>query len=370
MGAEVTFSLKKEDLFACIQCGRCTGSCPEAGKTPFNVRMMVRKVLFDEWNEEDLLWFCSSCGACTVRCPRDVRPSEVVVGLRAAMVEAGRVPTSLYQALENTLVQKNPWGRSKNRRDEWTAPLDFQIPFIGDGDLHTLLFVCCVQAYDPRCQVIPRNFAKVLHTAGVPFGILGRKEVCCGNEIRRVGEWGLFRELREENSRNFKRYGVERIVALSPHCMNAFRKEYDGVVQDVLHYTQLLWELIREGAIEPKGEYPKRVVYHDPCFLGKQNGVFDEPREILRAIPALELLEFSRSRENSLCCEGGGGRMFIDVEAGERNGERRVKEAEELGAEVIATACPFCLLNLEDAATVLDAAIEVKDITEILIEVL
>jgi len=362
--------LKREDLFACIQCGKCTGSCPEAGKTSLNIRVMVRKVLFGDWEDKEVPWFCSSCGACTIRCPRDIKPSEVVVGLRAQMVEEGEIPSSLYRALENTLVQKNPWGRSRNKRDAWTAEVGFEIPFIGEDTLETLLFTCCVQAYDPRCMVIPRNIAKVLHAAQVPFGILGRKEVCCGNEIRRVGEFGLFKQLMEENEANFERYQVSRIIALSPHCMNAFKNEYEGGDKKAVHYTQLLWELIQEGRLIFKGSYDKRVVYHDPCFLGKQNGIFDEPREVLKAIPGLQLMEFSRSRENSLCCEGGGGRMFLDVEMGERNGHKRVKEALALGAQVIATACPFCLLNLEDAAAVLDADIEVRDITEVLMEVL
>jgi len=357
-------------VLTCIQCGKCTGSCPESGKTPFNVRMLVRKKQFQSFVDEALPWYCTSCGACTIRCPRDVKPSEVIIELRSKLVEDGDIPVTIQKALENTFVQKNPWGRSRNKRADWVQKLDFEVPHVSETESKRLLFVCCIQAYDPRCMVIPVNVARLFQAGGMEFGILGEEEACCGNEIRRIGESGLFEELQEENLAAFQEYGVKEIVALSPHCMNVLKKEYgDNTGIKVSHYTELLAPMIKSGALSFPGSFEKKVIYHDPCFLGKQNNVFDEPRDMLKAVPGLELLEFSRSREVSLCCEGGGGRMFFEVEATyQRNAEVRVLDAVEKGAEIIATACPFCVMTLEDPAT--EKGLVVKELSEILTEVL
>lgn len=356
-------------VLACIQCGKCTGSCPESGKTPFNVRMLVRKKQFTSGFDESLPWYCTSCGACTIRCPRDVKPSEVIIELRSKFVEDGEIPVALQKALENTFVQKNPWGRSRNKRADWVQKLDFEVPHISDTESKRLLFVCCIQAYDPRCMVIPVNVARLLHAGGLEFGILGEEEACCGNEIRRIGESGLFEELQEENIANFTEYGVKEIIALSPHCMNVLKKEYGDTGIKVSHYTEVIAPMIEEGLLSLPGSYEKKVIYHDPCFLGKQNGIFDEPRNILKAVPGLELLEFSRSRELSLCCEGGGGRMFFEVETTyQRNAEVRVLDAIDRGAQEIAAACPFCVMTLEDPAT--EKGLVVRELSEILTEVL
>ena len=218
-------------------------------------------------------------------------------------------------------------------------------------------------------MVIPTNVATLLHRGGVEFGVLGEEEACCGNEIRRIGEAGLYEELQEENIAAFKEYGVREIIALSPHCMNTLKKEYGELGIKVSHYTEVLADLIAAGELKIEGKYEKKVIYHDPCFLGKQNGVFDQPRSILRSLDGLELLEFTRSRETSLCCEGGGGRMFYEAEgqAAVRNAEVRVLEAIEKGAEVIATSCPFCLMTLEDPAK--EKGQTVKELSEILMEV-
>ena len=356
-------------VLTCIQCGKCTGSCPEAGKTPFNTRLLMRKKQFRRAIEESLPWYCTSCGACTLRCPRDVKPSEVIIEMRSALVENGAISGPIQKALENTSVQKNPWGRSRAKRGAWSDKLDIAVPHISATKSKVLLFTCCIQAYDPRCMVIPQNVAKILSRGGLEFGVLGEEEACCGNEIRRIGEAGLFEELQEENRAAFAEYGVKEIIALSPHCMNALKKEYSLQGIKIVHYTEVLAAMIKEGSLVPKGSFNKKVIYHDPCFLGKQNGIFDEPRSILNAIDGLVPLEFSRARENSLCCEGGGGRMFYEVEAAyQRNAEVRVREAVEKGAEVIATSCPFCLMTLEDPAT--EQGIAVKELSEILMEVL
>ena len=335
-------SLTQTRLSTCIQCGRCTGSCPEAGRTAFNVRMVMRKKQFQYPIDEAMPWYCTSCGACTLRCPRDVKPSEVIIDVRSALVEEGQIDVAIQKALENTFVQKNPWGRSRAKRGAWAEKAAIDMPHVGETASKRLLFTCCIQAYDPRCTVIPVNVATLLARAGVEIGVLREEEACCGNEIRRLGEAGLFEELQEENMATFTEYGVREIITLSPHCMNALKKEYGDLGIKVSHYTEVLAELIAAGKLKFEGSYAKKVIYHDPCFLGKQNNIFDQPRSVLRSLDGLTLLEFTRSRETSLCCEGGGGRMFFEVAAtAQRNAEVRVLEAIDKGGRRDRHELPF-----------------------------
>jgi Fe-S oxidoreductase len=359
----------QSNVSMCMQCGMCSGSCPESGITPFNIRMLVRRKQFRRDIDLPIAWYCTSCGECTLRCPRDVKPSEMIFEVRSAFVEEGEIPLSIQKALENTFVQKNPWGRPRSKRCAWQDEAGLKVPHVSETSSKRLLFTCCIQAFDPRCMVIPANVARILSHGGVEFGILGAEEACCGNEIRRMGEAGLFEDLEEGNKSAFKKYGVKEIIALSPHCMNAFKKEYGELGIHVYHYTEVLSELIRKGSLTFKTPYSKKVIYHDPCFLGKQNKIYDAPRNVLKAIEGLELLEFSGSRENSLCCEGGGGRMFYEAEISYlRNSQKRVEEAVEKGADVLATSCPFCVMTLEDPAT--EKGLPVKDISEIVVEVM
>jgi len=353
----------------CMQCGMCTGSCPEAGITDFNIRTLVRKSLLQKSIEKSIPWYCTSCGECLLRCPRDVKPMEMIIDLRSHFVEEGQIPVSIQKALEYTFVQKNPWGRPRTKRGDWMGEMGVEVPHVSETDSKRLLFTCCSQAYDPRCMVIPANVARILKKAGVEIGVLGKDEACCGNEIRRMGESGLFEELQEENLATFEKHGVKEIIALSPHCMNALKNEYGDHGIAVTHYTELLADLVREGSLRFNSAFEKKVIYHDPCFLGKQNKVFDAPRDILKAVEGLELMEFSGCRENSLCCEGGGGRMFYETEKSyQRNSEKRVLEAVEKGAEVLATSCPFCVMTLEDPAT--EKNLPVMELSEIIVEVL
>jgi Fe-S oxidoreductase len=291
----------------------------------------------------------------------------VIIALRALLVEKGDVPITIRDALEGTFKHGNPWGRIRNKRSEWAAGL--KVKDLSHGDNAELLyFVGCAPCYDPRVQEVSRAIVEVFNRAGVDFGILGNEETCCGNEIRRMGEEGLFEMLREDNLKLFHDHGITEVVTTSPHCYNAFKNEYQNDSIEFKHYTQFVANLIKEGRLNLSKEINKVVTYQDPCFLGKQNGVYDEPRFILSSIPGIKFVDFERCRERSLCCEGGGGRMFVDATESEvRLGEVRVKEAEELGAEIIATACPFCLLNLEDAVKTTGMAekIQIKDIMEL-----
>ena len=341
------------DLFTCIQCGKCTGGCPVSIKSPLNIRRVIREstvredlhIFFDRLE----IWDCTTCSTCAIRCPRGLRPVDAIIGLREMMVEEGRIEKTIIDALDGAYKYGNPWGRAKNKRAEWAQ--DLEIPNALEMDPgQVLYFVCCAASYDPRVQVVAKSLVTVLRAAEVSFGILGNKEVCCGSEIRRMGEVGLFEMLMEENMKNFTKIEPKTIVTTSPHCMNALKNEYEGLESEVLHYSQFVWRLIKEGKLSFNTEVPMKVTYHDPCYLGKQNGVFDEPREVLKSIPGIELIEFGRCRENSLCCEGGGGRMWMEgTGIGKRLSEVRVEDALEMGVEAIITACPFCLLTLEDA---------------------
>jgi len=373
------------ELFGCIQCGKCTGGCPVARKTVLNIRSMIYHMLVEPelddvfFKAHQELWDCTCCFTCVERCPKDVRPADLIIELRGQMVESGRIPETIGAALMGVFRQGNPTGIAREDRAAWTNGVNgcgrvkVKVKAAQEG-CEVLYFVGCSPAYDPRVQVVTRALVRAFAAAGLDFGTLGTEESCCGNEVRRMGEAGLFEMLVEENGELFSGLGASRLVTTSPHCFNTFKNEYglDGI--EVLHYTQLVAELIEQGRLEfgslgVWGEgVEKMVTYHDPCFLGKQNHIFDEPRAILKAIPGVKLVEMDRSRERSLCCEGGGGRMWAEgTNLEERLAFQRVHEAAETGAEILAVACPFCLLTLEDAVKVqgLDDRLQVMDIMEL-----
>jgi len=287
--------------------------------------------------------------------------------MRRVLTEGGRVKPTVRDALESTFKFGNPWGRGKAKRADWAQGLN--VKNLSEGaNAEILYFVGCTPSYDDRVQAVARAMVKVFEKAEVDFGILGNEEICCGSEMRRLGEEGLFEFLVEDSLEIFKQHGVKRMVTTSPHCYNTFKNEYEGLDFEVQHYTQFVADLIERGKLVFSEEVNKVVTYHDPCYLGKQNQIYDEPRVILQSIPGLKFVEFDRSRERSLCCEGGGGRMWVEASSGgERLAETRVKDALALGAEVIATACPFCMLTLEDAVktTGAEGSIEVLDIVEL-----
>jgi Fe-S oxidoreductase len=367
------------ELYGCYQCGKCTGGCPVSLKSRLNIRrLMIEAILeknLEHLSERLELWDCTTCKTCTIRCPRGLKPMDLVIGMRGSLVEEGHIPKTIIEAMESVYKHGNPWGKPKNKRVEWTKELP-ETPKVKDlsqGDqAEFLYFTGCTASFDPRIQQVAKTLVFNLHHAGVDFGILGNEEQCCGNEIRRMGEAGLFEELVEGNLQRFESYGIERIITACPHGYNVLKNEYPQGKFEVLHTTQLLVKKMEEGKLPLKGEVKKVVTYHDPCFLGKQNAIFDEPRALIQAIPGITFKELDRSRERSLCCEGGGGRMWVESssETGQRLAEIRVQDAVELGAEILATSCPFCVLTLEDAVktTGHEEKIKVMDVTELLAE--
>ena len=355
----------------CIQCGTCSACCPSGTRTALRTRQIIRraqlgfqeKVLLDKG-----LWLCTTCSTCTNRCPRDVDPMGILISLRSLLVEEGQVPTTLRDALEGVYKYGNPWGIMRSKRSEWANGLN--VKYAGGGKkVELLYFVGCAPSYDSRVQHVARALVANLNALGVDFSILGNEESCCGNEIYSIGEKGLFDILAEENLSLLDRHGVNRIVTTSPHCFNAFKNRYGRKNFDVQHYTQYLSDLVDEEKLSFSGEVKKVVTFQDPCYLGKHNNVYDEPRKIIENIPGVKFVELPTSRGRSICCEGGGGRMWVD-NPGERATESRVRDAVNMGAEIIAVACPFCLLTYDDAikTTGNEGIIQVMDINELITE--
>jgi len=364
-------------LFACIQCGKCTGGCPVSFKTALNIRAVIYQLLASRNGFElagfEELWDCTTCNTCTSRCPKEVDPMEVMIALRSCVVENGRIPNTVKVALQSVFAQGNPLTFSREDRAAWVG--NSAVPILSEAHrpVEYLYFVGCTPSYDPRIQRVAQTLVRVFNQAHIDFGILGREESCCGSEVRRLGEAGLFEMLVEENLELWKEYGVKRVVTTSPHCFNTLKKDYPSGVLEVVHYTELLAQMLADGRIEFGGRLDKTVTYHDPCYLGKHNQIFEAPRTILHNIHGLRLVEMDRNRERSLCCEGGGGRMWLEgTNIEERLAHQRVQEAIDTGADILATSCPFCVLTLEDAVKIrgLEDQIQVMEVTELVAQVM
>jgi Fe-S oxidoreductase len=364
------------DLFKrCFQCGLCDSVCPWNRVTNFSMRKLVREATFGltEIESEDI-WRCTTCGRCPQQCPRDVKQIESCVALRRIANEYGvfPAPVKTVRTINAGLVgQGNPFGEDRAKRAAWADGLSIK-PFTEDMEI--LYFPGCYLSYDPRLKKVAKATANILKKAGVDFGILGAKENCCGESIRKTGDEELFKQLAKENIKTFIDNGVKKILVSSPHCYHTFKNEYPEfrVNFEVVHISQYLFELLNEGRLQLKKDFQKKVTYHDPCYLGRHNGIYDEPRGVLNKIPGLEFNEMLESRSDSLCCGGGGGRVWMETQKGERFCDLRIEQSLELGAEVLATSCPYCITMLEDSRITMNVAekIEVKDITEIIQEVI
>lgn len=377
----------------CYQCGKCDVVCPWNRVTNFSIRKIIRQAdLGLPEIECDDIWRCTTCGTCPARCPRGVAQIDVVVALRriAASYDvfpgAARTLPSIRASLAN---EGNPLNEPRARRGAWADGLAVK-PFTEGMEI--LYFVGCYASYDPRTMKVAAATARILDRAGVDFGILGTRESCCGESIRKAGYEQEWKALARENIKAFIDHGVKRILVGSPHCYHTFRNEYSEFMMklEVVHVAQYLEELFATGrlALGPAGEggatggrFVKRVAYHDPCYLGRHNGVFDPPRDVLRRLPGLELVELRDARENSLCCGGGGARIWMDTEPRERFANLRLAQAREAGAELLVTACPYCISNFEvSRLALLDGADgnggrygnvpEIRDLTEVVWEAL
>jgi Fe-S oxidoreductase len=298
---------------------------------------------------------------------------EIWRGLRKVIAEvgAGRTPDSLRLITKNISGVGNPQGEEREKRVDWAKNLDVKT-FAGETEV--LLFPCCYNIYDSSVSRVGRAAVDILKKAGINFGILGDNVSCCGESVRKAGSESLFQNLAQSNIEAFKEAGVTKIVVASPHCFHTFKNEYPdfGGNFEVVHLTQYLAELINDGKLKPTKELNKKVAYHDSCYLGRHNDIYDEPRQVLESIPGLELVEMYDSRENSLCCGGGGGRIWEETKKGERFSDMRIEQALEAEASILAVACPYCMVMFEDSvlSTEKSDAIEIKDIAELVLEAL
>ena len=359
----------------CFQCGLCDTVCPWNKVRTFSMRKLIREAAFglSEVEGEDI-WRCTTCGTCPAQCPRGVKQIDIVVALRRVATEYDLFPASVKSARTaraSLISEGNPLQGDRKKRSDWAKDLPVKTY---DEGMEALYFVGCYLSYDPRMKKVATATANILNKAGVKFGILGDKESCCGESIRKTGSEEVFKNLAKENIKTFIDNGVKKIIVSSPHCFHTFKNEYPEFMVnfEVVHINQYLLELINEGRLELKGEFPKRVTYHDPCYLGRHNGIYEEPRALLKKIAGLELVEMEAHGKNSLCCGGGGGRIWMDTPKEERFSDIRLEQANEVDAQVLATSCPYCITNFEESRLnlVYEEVLEVKDITEIISEML
>ena len=364
-----------EPLDLCYQCGLCTGACPWNLVRSFAVRRIMHQAQLGlvDFDSEDT-WLCVTCGACVARCPRGVDIISVMRAMRrtVASLGVGPVPSSVRIALNSITTEGNPWSGARANRVDWAQTLT---PKTWVKGTELLYYPCCLVAYDASIARIGRAVVKILQALGTDFALMGTDEDCCGESARKAGNEPLFKELVTRNTQRFSEKGVRQMLVSSPHCYYTFRNEYgpsrNGL--NVLHSTQFLARQIREGKLKFAADLPKRrVTYHDPCYLGRHGGVYDEPREVLSSIPGVELVEMADNRENSLCCGGGGARIWVETPMAERFVRDRVRQALDVGADVLATACPYCMLMIESCAQVDPKAqgLQVRDVSELVAEAL
>ena len=349
----------------CFQCGVCTATCPWGlvRDEPVNVRRLMRRAQLGVAQPEGELWWCTSCRACEAVCPRGVPIADVMLSLRRLAWEDQRVPQGLASVMWALHWDGNPWRRPPSQRAAWArtaAPRAFE------ATDEVLYYVGCTPSYDNRSQKVARALVGVFGSAGVSFGTLGESEPCCGDAAYTLGQHDYLRRIVDANVRLFAERGVGTVVTVSPHCYDMFLNHYPS--QEgfrPLHYTQYLAELVEAGRLRFKAPYPLRATFHDPCYLGRRNDVYDAPRRVLAAIPGVEMVEMPRSRADALCCGGGGGRMWMETKAGERFADLRVREAADTGADVLVTACPHCITCLEDSLKQSGSSMRVMDVAEV-----
>ena len=396
-GAGTLFDLHKThivDAFACIMCNRCQEACPayHTGKelspaaVEINKRYYLRDKmlavasgtaetisLFDMTISESALWACTACGACIDVCPVGNEPMFDILNMRRhqVMMESD-FPQQLKGAFTGMERLANPW-QSTDSRMAWTESLAFPVPTVEENpDFEMLFWVGCAGAFDPNAQEVARSIATILKAANVNFAILGDEETCTGDSARRAGNEALFYEMALMNIEKLNAIGADkkRIVASCPHCLHTIGKEYEGYGgrYEVIHHTQLISELVGKGVLRLNGNQLEQVTFHDPCYLGRHNAIYDAPRDAL-AQAGVKLLEMDRNKNNSFCCGAGGAQMWKEEEHGRENvNVNRYREAKNTGAKVLAVGCPFCAVMMHDANGKADNAMEIKDVAQIVAE--
>jgi len=385
------------DSYACTECGRCQDACP-AGNTgkPLNPRQVVHDIkinllhngpllqkggvpllpLIGDGGEgsssEDAIWACTTCGACLEACPVMIEQMPKIVKMRRHLVQMeAKFPEELLNLFENMESRSNPWGIAPSERTKWHSILDVK-PFVAD-ETEYLFFVGCAGAFDARSKQVTIAIATILDAAGISWGILGKEEKCCGDSLRRLGNEYVFDRMAKENVKLFQEKGVTKVITQCPHCFSTLQNDYRqyGLELEVIHHSQLINELLQSGRLKLNRQVTDlgRVVYHDPCYLGRHNDVYAAPRQVIATATGSAALEMERHKNNSFCCGAGGGRMWLEEYIGTRINLTRVREALAEHPDTVCVACPYCMTMLEDGLKDEQAGqVRVRDVAEVVAE--
>jgi len=386
---DFTFS-QLVSLDGCTRCGRCQDNCPaHLSERPLSPKELIQdlkthmlekakaisqgkeaKPIHEETIKAESLWACTTCRNCIEHCPVGIQHLPFIMDLRRSLVGEAKIDHLQRQSLMNTTNNYNPWGIAFSDRAAWAAEL--KIPRAAEGDFEYLYFVGCAGTYDQKAQKISLAMVKILRAAGIKFAILGEQEKCCGEWVRRLGDEGLYQQLVMDNTEVMNQLGVKKIITACPHCFTTLKDEYPtlGGKYEVYHQSQLVSEWVRSGRITLKKELDLKVTYHDSCYLGRYNDIYDQPRNLIQAIPKTRLVEIERNHNKSFCCGGGGGGMWAEFEKGRKPSELRLEMALKSDPGMIVTACPYCLTMFEDALKVkdLEGKIQLKDVVELVAE--